>query len=87
MGVGVGLGFEGVELRRDWWAQDWMQGRWKTAWQEEEQDQVGSEGRMRMRQMRQAVKEEEEEERKDLIFERSPAAAMEELGFEESWLR
>lgn len=36
----------------DWWAQDWIQRRWKTAKQREEQDQVGSVGLIRSRHMR-----------------------------------
>lgn len=61
---------------RDWRAQDWMQRRWKTEKQREEQDQVGSEGRMRSRQMRHDTAPEEEEARKDWIFERSTVAAV-----------
>lgn len=55
----------------DWWAQDWMQRRWKRAKQREEQDQVGSVGLMRSRQMRQESAPEREEVRKDWIFVRS----------------
>lgn len=54
-----------------------MQGRWKMAWQEAEQDQTGSDGRIRPKQMRQAAKE-EAEVMKDLILER-------EFESEESW--
>jgi len=52
-------------------AQLWMQKRWKTAKQREEQDQVGSEGLMRSRQIRHERAPAEEEVRKDWIFERS----------------
>lgn len=55
----------------DWRAQLWMQRRWKTAEQPEVQDQVGSEGRMRSRQMRQERAPEREEVRKDWILARS----------------
>lgn len=58
-------------------AQLWMQNRWKTAKQREEQDQVGSEGLMRSRQMRQERAPEEEEVRKDWILERSAGDAEE----------
>lgn len=59
------------ERSEDWRAQDWMQGRWKTAWQPERQDQVGWEGQMGSRQMRQERAPEREEVRKDWILERS----------------
>lgn len=36
----------------DWWAHDWIQGRWRRAKQEAEQDQTGSEGRMGSKQIR-----------------------------------
>ncbi|GMN41297.1 hypothetical protein TIFTF001_010522 [Ficus carica] len=54
-----------------------MQTRWKTAKQREVQDQVGSEGRMRSRQMRQERAPEEDEVRKDWILERSAAVVAE----------
>lgn len=71
-----------VEARRAakseaWRAQLWMQTRWKTAKQREVQDQVGSEGRMRSRQMRQERAPEEDEVRKDWILERSAAVVAE----------
>lgn len=36
----------------DWCAHDWMQGRWRSAKQEAEQDQTGSEGRIGSKQIR-----------------------------------
>ena len=50
-----------------------MQRRWKRAKHREEQDQVGSDGRIRSRQMRQDKAPEEEEVRKDWILDRSTA--------------
>lgn len=54
-----------------WRAQLWIQMRWKTAKQREEQDQVGSEGLMRSRHMRHDRAPEDEEFRKDWILARS----------------
>lgn len=50
-----------------------MQTRWKMLKQREEQDQVGSERRMRSRQIRQDRAPEEEDAMKDLILARSTA--------------
>lgn len=50
-----------------------MQRRWKTAKQREEQDHVGSEGRIRSRQMRHDKAPEEEEVKNDWILDRSTA--------------
>lgn len=60
-----------AERSEDWRAQLWMQRRWKTAKQREEQDQVGSERRMRSRHMRQERAPERDEVKKDWILERS----------------
>lgn len=55
----------------DWRAHDWIHKRWKTAKQREEQDQVGSVGRMRSRHMRQESAPERDEVKKDWILVRS----------------
>ena len=57
--------------REDWRAQPWMQRRWKTAKHRSAQDQVGSDGRIRSRQMRHDRAPEREEVRKDWILVRS----------------
>lgn len=54
-----------------WRAQLWMQKRWKTAKQSEEQDQVGSEILMRSRHIKHDRAPEDDELRNDWIFERS----------------
>lgn len=59
------------ERSEDWRAHDWMQRRWKTAKQRDEQDQVGSVGRMRSRQMRHDSAPERDEVRNDRILVRS----------------
>lgn len=53
------------ESSEDWRAQLWMQRRWKTAKQREEQDQVGSEGLIRSRHMRHDRAPARDEVRKD----------------------
>ncbi|KAL4369008.1 hypothetical protein GQ457_05G031990 [Hibiscus cannabinus] len=50
-----------------------MQRRWKSVKQREEQDHVGSEGRIRSRQMRHDKAPEEEEFKNDWILDRSTA--------------
>lgn len=60
-----------AERSEAWRAQLWMQMRWKTAKQPEVQDQVGSEGRIRSRQIRHDRAPERDDVRKDWIFERS----------------
>lgn len=62
-----------AERSEDWRAHDWMQERWKRSKQREEQVQVGSDGRIRSRQMRHDRAPEEEDVRKDWILERSTA--------------